>query len=77
MTRREVAFLAIGAGFGGLVGSFAVVYEYGRNIMDIHTLSGLFEAMGINESAFIVPGIILVAGLVLLAARKKSRPISN
>jgi hypothetical protein len=77
MTRREVAFLAIGSGFSSLVGSFIVAYECARNVSDWHGFSEMFEVMGINESAFLIPAVILLAGLALLVSRKPSDPLSK
>jgi hypothetical protein len=77
MTRREVAFFAIGSGFSGLLGSLVVAYEYARNVSDWHGFSEMFEVMGINEKAFIVPAVVLLAGLVLLVYRAKPKINSN
>ena len=71
MTRREVAFLVIGLGFSGIVGSFISAYQYARYISDWHGLDDMFDAMRINENVFIIPAVVLAAGLVLLIPRKK------
>jgi hypothetical protein len=77
MTRREVAFLAIGLGFSGLVGSLVVAWEYGKNITDWQGFYTMLQIMGLNPTAFVVPAFVLLAGLVLLATRTKSVSNSN
>jgi len=71
MTRRELSFLAIGLGFSGIIGSFVVAYQYARNVSDWRGVTGMGDVLDLHVSAFIVPAVILVAGLALLLSAKK------
>jgi uncharacterized BrkB/YihY/UPF0761 family membrane protein len=64
MTKREIAFLLIGLGFGLLL-SVAVTLEVFISLQHNSAISGY----GIERVAVAVPILLLVAGIILLSYR--------
>jgi hypothetical protein len=66
MTRREIAFLLIGLGFGLLM-SLAVTLEIFISLQRGSSIS----SYGNDKVALIVPILLLLTGIVLLGYRKR------
>jgi predicted histidine transporter YuiF (NhaC family) len=74
MTRREAAYLLIGFGSGGLLCSVVITNEFMKFTQD----SSGIDSIGVSKFAFIVPGLLLVAGLIMMVlTRTSKKKISN
>jgi hypothetical protein len=72
VTRREIGIFIIGIGLGLLL-SLAVVLEVMLSLRDGSRLSNY----AVDKIAFLIPGVLLLTGVILLAYRKKSERNSN
>jgi hypothetical protein len=66
MTKREIAFLLIGLGFGLLL-SVAVTLEVFISLQRNSTIGGFY----VEEIAVVAPILLLVAGIILLGYRTR------
>jgi hypothetical protein len=73
VTRREIGILIIGIGLGLLL-SLAVVLEVMLSLREPGTRLSDFA---FDKVAFLIPGVLLLVGVILLAYRKKSERNSN